>query len=93
MGEQLEYSGDTNWMIRKFRIYPWKCLNISKRQYMDNPFYRFVYNTPGLTSPWFMISIGDGMAAAGSGAAQSISGHLSIDYHVTLEDPNLLSST
>jgi len=87
LSKVLEYSGDTNWSVFKFRVYPHKVIGCKKRIYDDDTAYKYLYNATSATAPWVNITLGDSMQRPGSGDAMSIVGIIQMDYHVRLEQP------
>lgn len=83
----LEYNGDTNWSIIKFRVYPHKILGVKKRVYDDDLTYSYAYNIPSATTPWINITLGDSMQRPAEGDSMAIKGILQMEYHCVVRNP------
>lgn len=83
----LEFNGDTNWSVIKFRVYPHKVMGVKKRVYDEDLTYNYVYNVPAATSPWINITVGDSMQRPAEGDSMAIKGILQMEYHCRLRNP------
>lgn len=83
----LENNGDTRWSEFVYRVYPWEILGIEKRVWDEDTHYLYAFNQNNSEPPWLAISVGDGNAATGSGAAMGVTGRIVLDYHATLSNP------
>lgn len=92
MSKSLEYFGDTSYQTFKFRVYPYKYLNCSKKAYYTDSDFVTAYNTNSGTAPWLALSVGDGCAADGSGVAVEARGQIWMDYHCVVSNPVLNAS-
>lgn len=88
----LEYSGDTAWITRKYKAKHHQIWGVSRASYNSDTSYEAVYNQASSVGPWLAITLGDGMQNAGSGAQMDVNFQLEIDYKVMIFDPVLKSA-
>lgn len=84
----LEYLGDTKYSFVKFRVYPWKVLGVTKKEYFSSSTWRHLWDRDASAGPWVCVSIGRADDAVTNSLDEDVvSGEVTIVQHLNAYDP------